>query len=149
MNAPSDAVRWLFDVDGTLIDGVTGRSLRPGARELLMALRNRGVAVLLWSAGGAEYAWRRAEDTGIGDLVDVAFNKVRDGPSQPWDLPAELVDAPPAVLVDDMPEDVPQVGEVVSVRRYLGPNPHDTGLQPLLRRIQGVGNWQASVVGRG
>jgi hypothetical protein len=105
-----------------------------------MALRDRGVAVLLWSAGGAEYAWRRAEDTGIGDLVDAAFDKVRDGPSQPWDLPAELVDAPPAVLVDDMPEDVPQVGEVVSVRRYLGPNPHDTGLQWLLRRIQGVGH---------
>jgi hypothetical protein len=75
VNEPSDAVRWLFDVDGTLIDGVTGRSLRPGARELLMALRDRGVAVLLWSAGGAEYAWRRAEDTGIGDLVDAAFDK--------------------------------------------------------------------------
>jgi FMN phosphatase YigB (HAD superfamily) len=24
-------VSWLFDVDGTLIDGITGSSLRPGA----------------------------------------------------------------------------------------------------------------------
>ncbi|MGV0791404.1 hypothetical protein [Mycolicibacterium sp. XJ1819] len=131
----TEAVGWLFDVDGTLIDGITGRSLRPGARELLTALRGRGVDVLLWSAGGADYAWRRARDNGIDDLVVGAYDKVRAEPSLPWEVPGDLVDRPPAVLVDDMPADVPAVGEVVAVRRYLGPNPHDRGLAALLRRV--------------
>ena len=128
---------WLFDVDGTLVDGITGRSLRPGARSLLAALRLRDVRVLLWSSGGADYAWRRAHDTGIADLVDATYSKFRPHPDACWDLPAPLAAAPPAVLVDDMPHEVPPVGEVIGVRQYLGPNPHDTGLAGLADRVGG------------
>jgi len=28
---------WVFDIDGCLVDLLTGRSLRPGARELRLA----------------------------------------------------------------------------------------------------------------
>jgi long-chain acyl-CoA synthetase len=125
---------WLFDVDGTLVDGITGCSLRPGARELLTLLRTRGVRILLWSSGGADYAWRRAHETGIADLVEATYDKVRPRPDDLWDLPEELAAAPPAVLVDDMPAEVPPVGEVLAVRQYLGPNPHDTGLHPVAER---------------
>ncbi|MEB3070719.1 HAD family hydrolase [[Mycobacterium] vasticus] len=135
--ARGDGTTWLFDVDGTLVDGITGLSLRPGARELLTALRQRGIGVLLWSAGGAAYALRRAEQNGIDDLVDAAYDKERDEPSLPWRLPADLVARPPVVLVDDMPDEVPRVGEVVAVRRYLGPNPHDTALVQLMTRLGG------------
>jgi hypothetical protein len=133
--AAPDGVSWLFDVDGTLVDGITGCSLRPGARELLVALRSRGIRVLLWSSGGGEYAWRRARETGFHDLVDAAYDKRRDDPASPWDLPGALAERPPVVLVDDMPAEVPAVGEIVAVRPYLGPNPHDTGLQPLVHRL--------------
>ncbi|MEU7816581.1 HAD family hydrolase [Pseudonocardia sp. NPDC049154] len=127
-------VTWLFDVDGTLIDGITGGSLRPGARPLLEALRARGVRVVLWSSGGADYAWRKARDNGFDDLVDETYSKVRADPDGLWDLPEEFVLAPPAVLVDDMSHEVPPVGEVVTVRQYLGPNPYDTGLAALVER---------------
>jgi hypothetical protein len=92
--------------------------------------------VLLWSSGGAEYAWRKARDTGIADLVDSTYSKFRAHPDRQWELPEELVLAPPSVMVDDMPDEVPVVGEVVAVRQYLGPNPHDTGLAELADRLR-------------
>lgn len=127
---------WLFDVDGTVIDAVTGRSLRPFARELLGALRERGTPVLLWSSGGADYAWRRARETGIDDLVVAAHAKQGRDPAGRWFLPAELLADPPSVLVDDLPAEVPHVGEVVGVPPYIGPNPRDSALAPLLERVR-------------
>jgi acyl-coenzyme A synthetase/AMP-(fatty) acid ligase len=129
---------WLFDVDGTVVDGITGRSLRPFARELLGALRDRGTPVLLWSSGGAEYAWRRARETGIDDLVVAAFAKrARDGAGR-WFLPDELVADPPSVLVDDLPAELPNVGEVIGVPAYIGPNPRDSALAALLERVRTI-----------
>ncbi|WP_207945812.1 AMP-binding protein [Actinomadura sp. 7K534] len=126
---------WLFDVDGTLLDSVTGTSLRPLARELLTGLRELGVPVLLWSAGGADYARRRAEGAGIADLVTAVHAKAeRDGRGH-WVLPALPPEHAPAVLVDDLPGEVPPVGEVLGVPPYVGPNPRDTGLAALLRRL--------------
>ena len=126
---------WLFDVDGTLLDSVTGTSLRPLARELLSGLRERGVPVLLWSAGGAGYARRRAQETGIADLVTAVHAKAeRDGRGR-WVLPALPPEHVPAVLVDDQPEEVPPAGEVLGVPPYVGPNPRDTALAPLLGRL--------------
>ncbi|TDC72020.1 HAD family hydrolase [Actinomadura sp. GC306] len=126
---------WLFDVDGTLLDSVTGTSLRPLARELLAGLRELDVPVLLWSAGGADYARRRAESAGIADLVTAVHVKAeRDGRGH-WVLPALPPEHAPAVLVDDLPHEVPPVGEVVGVPPYVGPNPHDTALAALLRRL--------------
>jgi acyl-coenzyme A synthetase/AMP-(fatty) acid ligase len=126
---------WLFDVDGTLLDSVTGTSLRPLARELLSSLRERGVPVLLWSAGGADYARRRAEAAGIADLItDVHVKAERDGRGH-WVLPALPPEHVPAVLVDDQPGEVPPVGEVLGVPPYIGPNPRDTALAALLRLL--------------
>lgn len=126
---------WLFDVDATLVDGVTGSYLRPHARPLLELLRDRGVRVLLWSSGGADYAFRRARQHAIDHLVDGTFSKQRRDPAGPWELPPELRDDPPDVLVDDVPAELPAVGQVVHVRPYLGPNPHDDGLADLLERL--------------
>ena len=50
------AQTWVFDVDGCLLDGMSASSLRPGALELLDELARRGVRLLVWSAGGAQYA---------------------------------------------------------------------------------------------
>ena len=47
---------WVLDVDGTIVDSLTGTSLRPGSAELLASLREVGVRTILWSAGGADYA---------------------------------------------------------------------------------------------
>ena len=46
---------WAFDVDGCLVDSITGTSLRPLARPVLEQLRAQGSTVVLWSAGGGEY----------------------------------------------------------------------------------------------
>ena len=129
---------WLFDVDGTVVDGITGRSLRPFARELLGALRERGIPVLLWSSGGAEYAWRRARETGIDGLVVAAYTKQARDRAGRWSLPTALVANPPSVLVDDLPAEVPEVGEVIGVSAYIGPNPRDSALEVLLRRVRAV-----------
>ncbi|WP_395109901.1 AMP-binding protein [Actinomadura sp. SCN-SB] len=126
---------WLFDVDGTLLDSVTGTSLRPLARELLSGLRERGVPVLLWSAGGADYARRRAEGAGIAGLVTAFHVKAeRDGQDR-WILPVLPPEHVPAVLVDDQPDEVPPVGRVLGVPPYIGPNPRDTALAALLRLL--------------
>jgi long-chain acyl-CoA synthetase len=126
---------WLFDVDATLVDGVTGSHLRPHARHLLELLRGQGARTLLWSSGGAEYALRRARQHAIDHLVDGVFDKRRGDTGGPWDLPPELRNHPPTVLVDDVPSEVPTIGEVVAVRPFLGPNPHDNGLVGLLQRL--------------
>jgi long-chain acyl-CoA synthetase len=138
MSRPADGAgppSWLIDVDATLIDGVSGSHLRPNARRLLELLRERGVRVHLWSSGGADYALRRARQHAVDHLVDDTFSKRRQDPSGPWELPAELRADPPVVLVDDVPDEVPTVGEVVRVRPFLGPNPYDDGLAGLFRLL--------------
>ena len=65
---------WVFDVDGCLVDSLTGTSLRPGARELLAHL-GRDRLVILWSAGGDGYARSRAEQFCLGGHVSGYFPK--------------------------------------------------------------------------
>jgi hypothetical protein len=88
-------------------------------------LRRRGV-----------YALRRARQHAIDHLVDGVYGKRRTDPAGPWDIPQELRDDLPDVLVDDVPAELPAVGEIVPVRPFLGPNPHDGGLIGLLRRLE-------------
>ena len=79
--APSTSAAdcWVFDVDGCLVDSLTGTSLRPGARDLLEHLAQNGHRVILWSAGGDAYARARAEEFGVDHLVSGSFAKdVRD-----------------------------------------------------------------------
>ena len=66
---------WVFDVDGCLVDSLTGTSLRPGARELLGHLDKRSAGVILWSAGGQAYAMERARQFSIDAFVTGYFGK--------------------------------------------------------------------------
>src|SRR3984885_8266584 len=68
---------WVFDVDGCLVGSLTGSSLRPGARELLTHLAGRKVRILIWSAGGSEYAAQRTSQFGLESLVNGCFAKER------------------------------------------------------------------------
>jgi long-chain acyl-CoA synthetase len=125
---------WVFDVDGCLIDSLTGTSLRPGARAVLEHLARRGHHIMLWSAGGAAYARARAEEFGLDHLVSGCFAK--DGrDSDGCYLTAHLPLHPDrSVFVDDHPEDLPRTLNVLAVSPYLSDDPHDRGLQRVARR---------------
>jgi long-chain acyl-CoA synthetase len=125
---------WVFDVDGCIIDSLTGTSLRPGARELLEHLRaGHGSRVVVWSAGGGEYAERRARQLGIDHLADGFHAKEhRDGDGR-YRTDHFLAEPGRAVFVDDRPEDLPVGARVVAVSPYLAANPHDRGLDPAAR----------------
>ena len=135
MSAVTTHEVWAFDVDACLVDSITGTSLRPLARSVLESLRAQGSIVVLWSAGGGEYAQRRAIAVGIDDLIDACYDKDGrgdDGRFTTTHLPPEHQ---PAVCVDDRPEEMPTDVDIVGVSPYLAPNPHDVGLAFLLERV--------------
>lgn len=119
---------WVFDVDGTIIDSLTGSSIRPGTVEALAWLRAEGRVVLLWSAGGADYARDRAAQHGIDGYFDGFFDKAdRDGGGR-YVAPF-LADLGIATFVDDRPEDMPAGAQVIAVSPYLTDDPFDRGLE--------------------
>src|SRR5580698_3683345 len=125
---------WIFDVDGCLIDSLTGSSLRPGSRSILEHLAAHGRSVILWSAGGHGYARGRAEEFGLQDLVDGCFAKDgrdSDGCYRTRHLPTR---GRHAVFVDDRPEDLSRSLDVIAVSPYLNDDPHDRGLEEVARR---------------
>jgi long-chain acyl-CoA synthetase len=126
---------WVFDVDGCLVDSTTGTSLRPLTAELLVAVRERGISVVLWSAGGDEYARRRATQFGLEDQVAGCYGKDQRGRDGRWLVDHIRADHQPVLFVDDRPEELPVGVEAVGVRPYLGASPHDRGLAPLLERV--------------
>ncbi len=124
---------WVFDVDGCLVDSLTGTSLRPGAGELLEHLGGTG-RVILWSAGGGAYARSRAEQFALDGHVSGYFPKEGrddDGCYVTGHLP---LDVGRVVFVDDRPEDLAPDLEVLSVSPYLSDDPHDHGLEVVARR---------------
>ena len=124
---------WVFDVDGCLIDSLTGTSLRPGARELLGCLTGRA-RVLLWSAGGDSYARARAEQFQVDHLVEGFFSKEGRDAAGCY-LTAHLpLGRGTVVFVDDRPEDLAGDLDVLAVSPYLSDDPHDRGLVPVTRR---------------
>ena len=125
---------WVFDVDGCLIDSLTGTSLRPGAGELLATLRQRGHRVVLWSAGGADYARQRAAIHGIDAHVDAFHDKAERDERRRYLVSAFAADLHGAVFVDDHPEDLPIDAEVIEVSPYLSHNPHDRALAVVRER---------------
>jgi long-chain acyl-CoA synthetase len=132
---PPPAHTWILDVDGTLVDSLTGTSLRPGALALLELVKARHARVLLWSAGGSSYARERAEAAGIGHLVDgyhAKDGRDTDGRYRTTHVVSETSNV---VFVDDRPEDMPIGADVVAVSTYLAPNPHDRGLDRATRRL--------------
>jgi long-chain acyl-CoA synthetase len=126
---------WAFDVDGCLVDSVTGTSLRPLARPVLEQLRAQGSTVVLWSAGGGEYARRRAEALGIDDLVHAFYDKDERGDDGRYLVTHLAEEHRPDVCVDDRPEELPVHVDPVAVSPYLAPNAHDLGLAALLERL--------------
>ena len=119
---------WIFDVDGCLIDSLTGSSLRPGARALLERLARDRHRVLLWSAGGDDYARERAAQFGIDGLVSGYFAKEGRTSGGTYTTSHLGVDLRRAVFVDDQPGDLGDDVRVVAVSPYLAPDPHDRAL---------------------
>lgn len=125
----------MFDVDGCLVDSLTGASLRPDAEDLLAHLRRRGCTVHLWSAGGADYARARATRHGIEHHFAGFHDKARRDHNGRY-VPEFLEKTDGAVFVDDRPEDMPVGAEVVGVSPYIAAHPHDRGLHPALARAR-------------
>lgn len=126
---------WVFDTDGCLVDLLSGTSLRPLARQVLTGLRAQGIEIVLWSAGGADHARRRADEVGIAELVDHYYRKAGrddDGRRRVDHLAPEHRTA---LFVDDSAEDLPAGVETLLVRPYLADNPHDRGLASALERL--------------
>jgi long-chain acyl-CoA synthetase len=126
---------WAFDVDGCLVDSLTGTSLRPGALAVLGSLREAGAIVLLWSAGGREHAISRAAELRFAHLIEAVYAKERRGADGRWctaNLPPQHQ---PDVFVDDWPDEAPATARLVAVSPYIAPNPHDRGLAPLLAEL--------------
>ena len=127
------AQRWVFDVDGTLIDSLTGSSLRPLTISVLSALQSAGHSLVLWSAGGAEYARQRASQHGIDRFFVRFAAKAERGRDRRYLLDAMAECEQSTIFVDDVPEDLPSTAIVVRVWPYLSCDPHDRGLQSVIQ----------------
>jgi hypothetical protein len=126
------ARRWAFDIDGTLIGSIRSDRLRPGARELLARLSERGVLCVLWSAGGDAYAARKAREHRIQDHVVACYSKTaRDAHGR---YVVDHFDRAhrPDVFVDDVPGDLPLGATVIAVSQFFGGNAADRGLWRVL-----------------
>jgi long-chain acyl-CoA synthetase len=126
---------WAFDVDGTLVDSMSGRSLRPYALDVLRGLHGDGATLVLWSAGGAEHAHAMGLRHAFADLFSAVYDKhaLVDGRLPTAHLPAHHR---PDVVVDDRPEEAPTGVRVVPVPVYFSPDPDDRGLLPLWQEVR-------------
>lgn len=126
---------WAFDVDGCLVDALTGGSLRPLARSVLEQLAAADATVVLWSAGGGDYARRRAEAHGIDHLVHAFYDKDERDADGRYVTTHLAAAHHPDVCVDDQPEELPVHVDSVAVTTYLAHDPYDRAFAPLLERI--------------
>lgn len=126
---------WLFDVDGTLIGSIRSDRLRPGARQLLEALVDRGVRCVLWSAGGDEYAQTMAQRHDLDHLFDGFYAKEERDVGARYRTDHLADEHRPDVFVDDSPIDLPVSGRVVAVPQFMGGNAADRVLVDLLDRF--------------
>ena len=126
---------WVFDVDATIIDGMSGKVLRPLVRETFSSLADRGRVVVLWSAGGAEYAHRKAVDHGLTSDVAACFGKDRRSADGAFDATAITDRYAVECFVDDLGADPPTSQLSMRVRPYLGGSMHDDGLRPVLDHV--------------
>lgn len=116
---------WAFDVDGTLVGSVVPGALRPGARELLAALGDRGARVVAWSAGGADYAREMMVRHGIDGFFDGFYGKESRDADRRWETGHFAAHHVPTLFVDDTPEDLPVGARIVAVAPFIGSNPSD------------------------
>src|SRR5262245_48419057 len=122
---------WVFDVDGCLVDSLTGTSVRPGALEVLDRLRRAHRRIVPWSPGGADSAEEHAIALGIHARFDAFLGKDERGPDGRYLTDRIAAELSAVVFVDDRPEDLPVAADVVAVSPYLAPNGHDQGLAPV------------------
>jgi long-chain acyl-CoA synthetase len=124
----------VFDVDGCLIDSLTGTSLRPGAAQLLAALHADGLEIRLWSAGGAVYARQKATAHGIQRFFSSFHDKEGRDDNGRYVTDGVLSGTGPVVFVDDHPEDLPHGADVLAVSSYIYTDRHDRGLARVAAR---------------
>ena len=126
---------WAFDIDGTIIGAIRSDVLRPNVREVFEALIANDARVLLWSAGGADYAERMAVRHGIEDLVHAYFGKPDRSGAAHYAVEHIPEHIRPTVFVDDSPSDLPPHWDVIAVDQFMGSNMHDRGLAVILQRL--------------
>lgn len=126
---------WAFDVDGTLVGSIRSDRLRPGAAELLAALRDRDVRCVLWSAGGHDYAVRKARQLGIDHLVVACYSKAGRDANGRYGVDHFDPVHRPDVFVDDVPGDLPLGAVIVAVAQFFGGNTADAELVRLLESL--------------
>ncbi len=91
---------------------------------------------MLWSAGGADYARRKAGDHGLGDrFVEYYAKAVRD-PSMRYVVDHFDRSHRPDVFVDDSPVDLPLGARVVPVPQFIGGNIADRALFDVLDSLE-------------
>lgn len=128
---------WAFDVDGTLIGSIRSDRTRPGARELLEELDRRGVVVVVWSAGGEDYARRMASRHGFDDVVAAFYGKDGRGTDGRYLTDHFADEHRPLVFVDDVPDDLPHGARVVRVPQFFGSNNADASLHDVRAELAG------------
>jgi hypothetical protein len=126
---------WAFDVDGCLIDSMTGTSLRPAALDVLRLLKESGAVVILWSAGGRHHAASRAAGLGFADFIDAIYSKEERGSDGRWACSNMLPEHQPDVFVDDWPDEAPLAPRLIAVPTYLSPDELDCGLEAILAEL--------------
>ena len=130
--APPRRAVWLLDVDGCLVDSLTGTSLRPLAREVLTRLHLAGHIIVVWSAGGATHAERVVTPHGVADLVGAFYDKRERDDAGRWRTAHLAAEHQPDWCVDDRPEETPTGVASIGVSPYLAPDLHDRGWQRVL-----------------
>jgi hypothetical protein len=126
LNHPDDV--WVFDVDGTLIGSIRSDRLRPGVEELLGILEANGTTLVVWSAGGAEYAERMLEQFGLARRFSAFYHKETRGTDGRYRVDHMRPEHRPGTLVDDYPHEVAECARIIGVRQFLGGNSSDAGL---------------------
>ena len=126
---------WAFDIDGTLIGAIRSDVLRPGVIDVFTAINAVGARVVLWSAGGADYAQRMADNHGLTDHVHGYFEKPDRAGAPFYSVDHFPNTIRPTVFVDDSPSDLPPHWDVIAVEPFMGSNAHDRGLDAVLNRL--------------
>lgn len=129
---------WAFDVDGTLVGSIRSDVLRPGTAGLLSRLADRGIGVVAWSAGGAEYARRLLAEHGVADSFVAFYDKGQRDIDGHYSIDHLDPVHRPSVFVDDSPVDLDPAALVVGVAQFMGNNPSDTALIQLTADIDRI-----------
>jgi long-chain acyl-CoA synthetase len=126
---------WAFDVDGCLISSLATGTLRPLSEQIFYHLHSSGVPLLIWSAGGADYARRVIGATKLGSLVSGWYDKIA-GSDGYWRVDVFDSALIPWTFVDDEPWRLPKGLRVLAVPTFIGPRLDDAGLADVLRIVE-------------